>query len=178
MRRALTGHYRPCIYRVSPPLRSASATLAFICECGGERSRHLSAAVRRVSTASEAAAARAQRVDKQAKIKVEDASQKPKLFWKTKAAVALFGTMCLVPGPYARWSADTDKSQPSETEGGALRRIAEDSGAEGEGAPLYCNPFGHSVPTRAKQRCDTVGFDFSNNPGIRWGMFCCDAYCT
>jgi hypothetical protein len=95
--------------------------------------------------------------------------------WKLKAAAAVLGTLMLVPGPYARWAADTS-SAPSQTKGGALRRVAEKASAEGEGAPFHMYPFGHSVPSRALERCKKVGYDFANNSGIRWGMFCTDAY--
>ena len=128
--------------------------------------------MRGLSTRSKATAARA--IDSTAELVAEESASNSRRLWKTKGAVALFGALCLVPGPYARWKADTDKSHP--TKSGALRRVGEDAGAEGEGTPFHAYPFGHSVPARAKERCDSVGFDFSNNRGIRWGMFCCDAY--
>ena len=57
----------------------------------------------------------------------------------------------LVPGPYKRYSLDSS-ALPTETEGGALFRIVEHAGANGESKPSYLYPFGHSVPQVATER--------------------------
>lgn len=169
MRRAAAEHH---LLRRPPPIRSP--------RCFGSSGRGQVATTectRGFSASSNSyLAARAQRLADKAKEEAEEQARNARAFRKTKAAVALFGAMCFVPGPYARWSLDADKSQPTATAGGALRRVAEDAGAEGEGAPFHAYPFGHAVPVLARKRCDMAGFDFSNNSGIRWGMFCCDAY--
>ena len=59
-------------------------------------------------------------------------------------------------GGYKRHSLDT-AALPTETEGGALRRVAEPVGANGESHPSYVSITGHSVPSAALERNKSAG---------------------
>ena len=51
-------------------------------------------------------------------------------------------------------------------------------GASGDLAPWLglLWPFGLSVPSAARQRCNDIGYSFANNSGTKWSWCCVDAY--
>ena len=87
-----------------------------------------------------------------------------------------FACASVFAGPYYRWDADNDTAAPTET--GSLRRHIEPVGASGDLAPWLglLWPFGLSVPSAARQRCNDIGYSFANNSGTKWSWCCVDAY--